>query len=273
MRRLLLAALLAAGCGPDPIYDDDIGMQAIAIEEGAFQGVFAAQNTATSLVHVPIFGDEDGGGINYLLVHRIYDSQQENYRQQTKVCGGRNFTVLEVGNSPSKQAYQMVPESTDEILEIDHDLGSYEASGHVQLWGLRNLEDPLTSPIPSNKKEARNPPLNVHVFDMDGDGKEGVTSIVSGLIDGEVYFIQRKKTAFKGITLGPDRSVGLSQNQYETIFLGDNISIWDPGEGAAEVHPDPKKSWFEEVRLPDGSDCKTVLEAVEDGTLSKKRPF
>jgi len=273
MRHFILVLFLAIGCGPEPVYDDDINVQAIPVEEGELQGVFAAQNIATSLVHVPIFGDEDGGGINYLLIHRVYDFQKKTYSQRTKVCGGHNFTVMEVANSPSTHAYQMVPESVDETLDVDHQRGIYQATGHVQLWGLRQLENPLSSPIPTTKKQARNPPLNAHVYDMDGDGKEGVTSVVTGLVDGEVYFLQRKRVTFKGVTLGPNRSLGLSQNQYETIFLGDTISIWDPGEGAAEVHPNPKKSWFEEVRLADDASCATVLQAVEDGTLSKSRPF
>ncbi len=273
MRYILPLSLLFIGCGPDPIYDDAINVEAIPIEEGELAGVFAAQNTAQSLVQIPIFGDEDGGGINYLLIKRTYNPETKLYKQSTQVCGGRNFTVMEVSNSPSSSAYQMVPESTEEVLKVDHERGIYESSGHVQLWGLRNLTEPSSSPIPETKKQARNPPLNSHVYDMDGDGKEGVTSVVSGLVSGEVYFLQRKKSSFKGVTLGPDRCLGLSQNSYETIFLGDTIAIWDPGEGNAEVHPDPQKSWFEEVRLPDDSNCTTVMEAVKSGKLSTSRPF
>ncbi|MED5464338.1 MAG: hypothetical protein VX699_06780 [Myxococcota bacterium] len=269
----VLAFVTMNSCGPEPVYDRDIGVQAVSVKPGALSGTFGIYSVASTLVSVPLLGDQDGGGVNYLLVRRTYNKDGDYYEQRSQLCGGYNFEVSGVRNGPPSEVYQLVPESEDERLEVNHERGTYSATGLLQLWGLRGLEDPHLTTLPKNATQATKSPFKEMIYDMDEDGKQGVTALVRGLVSGKVYFIQRRKISFQGVTLGEDRSVGLAEASYEMVFLGDTIRLWDPGTGGVQSHPDPKMSWFEEVRLPDDADCEALLSAVETGKLQGKRPF
>ena len=258
------------GCGSAPVYDEELGVQAVAVSEGALAGTFAVYSVTTTLIEVPILGEEDGGGVNYLLVNREYDAATGRYSQESQLCGGYNVEVAGVTSSPPLETYLLVPPSLREEVEVDHQRGTYEVTGRVQLWGVSGLEDPLSSPMPATASEAERREM---VYDMDGDGKPGVTAEVTGIFTGQVFFIQRKFTELSGVILGPDRSVGLTSSENEIVMLGDTFSFWDPGEGAASPHPDLKRSWFEERRLPESSECEAVLREVFEEGLGESRPF
>jgi len=273
VRWLVLAAVastLLRGCGPAPVYDEELGIQAVELEEGALAGTFALYSVTTNLIQVPLFGDEEGGGVNYILVNRDYDEATGKYTQETRLCGGYNFEVGGVTSGPPTETYPLVPGSFGEEVEVEHQLGTIGVTGMVQLWGVRGILDPLASPMPEDAEEAERLDM---IYDMDGDGEPGVTAQVSGLFTGRVFFIQRKLLELNGLALGPDRVVGLTTSRYEMIILGDTFSFWDPGDGSANPHPDPQKSWFEERRLPTGSACGAVLEAVFEGGLGETKPF
>ena len=267
-----LASALACS-GPPPVFDDALGIEAIPIAPGEAAGTFALKVVNTTLVKVPVLGDYAGGGTNYRLVTRTYDEAADVYRQQSILCGGFNVEVAGVTTSVPEATYRAVALSTAEIVEITAE-GAYAQRDHVQLWGLKDLPDPFTTPLPANKDEAQQAPHRDRIFDMDGDGNDGITSIVSGAVEGDVYVIQRKTVTTSGIVLGPDRMLGLSVNTNELVQLGNtNVLLDRQSEGSASAHPDPKRSWFEEVRVADDFDCDDVMGAEDAGLLSVRRPF
>ena len=278
---LLLSAVLSAafsgvclgGCAPPPVFDDDIGVEAIPIAPGEAAGTFALKTLNTTLVKTP-FGDEAGGGTNYRLVKRIYNVEEEVYEQTSTLCGGFNVAVLGVTTDLPESTYRAVPPSTAERVTID-DAGVYNQTDHLQLWGLRDLPDPFETPLPADKDEAQQEPHSDRIYDMDDDDNDGVTSIVTGAVTGEVYVVQRKTVTTSGVILGPDRAIGLAINTNELVQLGNsNPVIFDrQSEGSSGPHPDPKRSWFEEVRIDDDSDCDFVMQAEAEGILSVLAPF
>jgi hypothetical protein len=277
LRRLASALVVlvsaGAGCGPEPVFDSEIGVEAIPIERGAAAGTFALKVVNTTLVKVPVLGDFAGGGTNYRLVTRAYDADKDTYRQSSFLCGGFNFEVGGVVVSLPESTYRAVPESVAEVVTID-DAGTYDQVDHLQLWGLRDLPEPFDTPLPATKDEAAASPNKERIFDMDDDGNPGITSIVSGAVEGEVYAIQRKTVTTRGVVLGPDRAIGLAKNTNEVLQLGNNNVLLDrQSEGSSEPHPDPKRSWFEEVRVDEGADCDFVMAAEDDGLLSRFAPF
>lgn len=270
---LLALAIPAAACGPEPVYDDNIGLAAEPIDPGAAVGTFATKVLNVTLVKVPVLGDYAGGGVNYRLLRREYDAATDTYAQRSVLCGGYNFEVAGVTTSLPESSYRAVPESVDEVVTITAD-GSYTQRGHLQLWGLRDLPDPVTTALPENKEAAAEDPWPARIYDMDDDDKPGATTIVSGAVNGEVYVAQRKTVANSGVVLGPDHVVGLATNSNEVVQLGNNNALLDrQSEGSAEPHPDPKRSWFEEARVADDADCDDVMRAEDDGVLNVLPPF
>ena len=259
---------------PTPFYDDDIGMEAEPIEEGSMAGTFTLKTVNATLIHIPIMEDQMGGGTNFRLVTRTWDADSGRYLQRSQLCGGFNFEVAGVVTNSPESTYRAVPESTEEWVEIDHETGQYVSGGHLQLWALRDLDDPFNSPIPQTAEEAAIPEHADHIYDMDDDGNPGMTMFVAGMVEGEVYAIQRKTVDLEGITLGPDRSVGLADNQYTSVMIGNNNSLLDQSsDGSSEPHPDPKESWYEEIRIEDDADCDRVMELMNEGVPSRLRPF
>lgn len=279
LRPCLLACSVAVGilsCGPSaaPVYDDELGLQAVPVEVGSLAGTFAVKVVAASLVRIPIPGIDDqlGGGVNYRLVQREWDEAQGHYLQTSQLCGGYNFEVAGVNTAVPAETYRLVPESVAEKVFVDHELGTYRSTDHVQLWGI-NLPDPLTSPLPADALEAEESPHKDRIYDMDEDEQPGITLKVSGLVSGEVWAVQRKKVDLEGLVVEPGRMLGLSLNFYESVVLGDDIPLYDANMGSTERWPDPKESWFEEVRIEEGSDCEDVMGAEARGILSRIRPF
>jgi hypothetical protein len=269
----LLVLTCAAACGPEPVYDDDLGLTAEPIAAGAAAGTFALKTVNTTLVRVPVLGDYAGGGVNYRLVTRTYDEDSNSYAQSSRLCGGYNFEVAGVTTSLPQDTYQAVAPSTAERVTIADD-GTYTQTDHVQLWGLRDLPEPLTTALPATKDEAAQAPHADRIYDMDGDENPGVTAVITGAVGGEVFIIQRKTVQTAGLVQGPDHAIGLATNTNEVLQLGNTNPLLDrQSEGSAEPHPDPKRSWFEEARIADNADCDVVLGAEEAGLLSVVPPF
>ena len=272
---VVAAGLVVAGqgCGPPPVFNSDIGVEAEPIEAGEGAGTFALKTINATLVQVPVLGDFQGGGINYRLVKRTFNEDSNTYTQESRLCGGFNFEVAGVTTSLPESTYRAVAPSVTETVTISDD-GSYVGAGHIQLWGLRDLPDPYTTDLPSDKDDAQNEPHKSRIFDMDDDDNDGVTTFISGAVEGQVFIVQRKTVEIEGVVLGPDRALGLATNTNEVVQLGNtNVLLDRQSEGSAEAHPDPKLSWFEEVRVADDADCDLVMAAEDDGILSRVRPF
>lgn len=272
----VLATGLLCACAPPPapVYDATLNLQALPIEPGAFAGTFALKVVAANLIRVPVpgIGDQLGGGINTRLVTRTWHPESGTYLQESKLCSGANFEVAGVNTSVPAETYAAVPRSVEEVVTLDHERGTYAAAGHVQLWGI-DLPEPLATPLPADAEEAARPPHAERIFDMDDDGQPGITLYVSGIFNGQIWAVQRKRVDLEGLVMSPDRALGFSRNRYETVVLGDDILLYDADMGATEPWPDPKESWFEEVRIEEGSTCDHVRAAEAEGKLSRLRPF
>ena len=99
-----------------------------------------------------------------------------------------------------------------------------------------------------------------------------MTLFLGGFIEAEVYFVQRKRVELEGLIVEEDRYTGLAEAAYEQITLGSTNSLVNENI-EKEPHPNPKESWFEEIRIDDGADCDEVEAAMSDGRISRLNPF
>ncbi|MCP4499365.1 MAG: hypothetical protein GY822_05285, partial [Deltaproteobacteria bacterium] len=158
------------------------------------------------------------------------------------------------------------------VLEIDHALGTYDADDYLELWGVRDLPEPYSTPFPEDGRAAKEEPHASRIFDVENDGHLGVTMENYGVFESEVYFIQRRISGFHGLILSPDELMGfLDWNKVQITLDASNPLLNSNLEQAH--HPDPKEHWFHEVRLVDGADCDDVVAAVENEELSHLAPF
>jgi hypothetical protein len=253
----------------EPIFDEDLGVQAVAVDEGALAGTFALFTRSIAMIET-VLGPQASGNDDWLLVERTYDVNGAHYAQTTTLCGGAFLPVLEVQSIVPEPTWRLVPPS-HETLTVDHARGTVALATHVQLWGLRDLDDPIAFPWPESREAVAEPAFMDHVFDMDDDEHPGVTILATGIVQGEMYAAQRKTCTLTGITLDDGHILGRNHQLFEVVSLGASVPLLD--QGPPQRNPtDPSQSWFEEVRLaPDGT-CDDVQRLVDDGTLGE-RPF
>ncbi len=256
-----IAALgLAANACVAPVYDDRLGVAGVPVDEGALAGRFGLASTAADLAHVAILGDQVSGGMTFVLVDRAWDGTA--YAQTNTVCRVVNFEVAGLQSTISDETASTVPPFAVAV-DVDHAAGAVTTDRFAETWAVQGLG--ADDALPSAPDDPR-------FYDMDGDGKPGATMATSGLVTGELYFAQRKTLTFEGVVRGPNEAFGLLTHKKEATVIAatDDLLLT---QGEREPHPDPKESWWHEVRLADDATCDDLTAAIDDGGFSLLRPF
>lgn len=254
------------------MYDDELGLQAIATEPGSFAGAFIQKHSITTLADIPALEDPTAGGESYYLVERTHHADDDTYTQVVSLCGGRLYDTAGTASSITPERWRMMPPSTEEVVEIDHAQGTFSVTKHVELWSI-DLPEPYDTEMPADAQEAQQSPHKDRIIDLDDDGNPGLTMSLDGLASGDVYFMQRKKVDVGGLIVEEGKATGLvSFYKYEQIVLGASNDLLNR-QLPRSPSPNPKDAWFEEVRIGDTADCDDVLQAVADEVVSRVNPF
>ncbi|MBI1948790.1 MAG: hypothetical protein HYS27_24095 [Deltaproteobacteria bacterium] len=261
--RVLLVAIASSAC-VEPVYDDRLGVAGVPTDEGALAGTFGLASTAADLAEVPLLGEQVGGGMTFALVTRAWDGA--GYAQTNTICRVINYDVAGLSSAVSEDTVHTIPQ-VPVVITIDHASGAVATERFFELWAVRGLSP--DEDMPTAPDDAR---FSTYFYDMDGDGNPGATMTTSGLVSGEVYFAQRKGLAFTGVVRGPDESFGLLEHKKEATVIDATDDLLKTQTVRAQ-HPDPKQSWWHEVRLADSAGCADLTAAVDDGTFSLLRPF
>lgn len=254
--------VVASSC-VEPVYDATIGREGVATEPGSLEGTFAMESTAIDQANAPIFGKVDAGSVSYALVVRRWRSDEPDvYDEDITVCDVVNFEVAGITTVNTPATIAAIPTSSA-VLTVDHATGNFVRGTYREFWAVQGLND----------DEAFPDDVNADVFyDADDDGHPGTTVTASGLVSGDVYVAQRKTVDHHGVVQGTDNSLGLARVSKEGIVL-DATSDLLKTESPRTPHPDPKQSWWFDLRIDDGASCDEVLLAREDERLPRIRPF
>jgi len=273
---VLLLSMPLLACGPEPFYDDNIGVEGIATEPGSLAGQWAFHLRYIDVAYVPLLAREvESGGDQYFLVDRAWDAASASYSESWTFCIDDNMETAGLRmTTPDATRDSVVLLDTAPTLE--HASGEYGARDAVQLWALRDLPDLFNTPVPTpdNYQEA---PQRDWIYDADGDGNLGCTMLLNGFLEGEDYYISRKINHFRGVVATPDQIFGLqSHSSSWSVLEATVLFAVHTGEIPSDdgwQHPDPKRNWFEQIRMADDASCDDVRRARESEQLSKLRPF
>ena len=256
------SAVVVCGACAEPFYDDDIGVEGVAVDEGSLAGTFAIKGVAVDQAET-FLGKVDTGGMSFYLSTRTFNSDTKVYDETLKQCDVVNFETagLQTTNNPDAvAAIPLIPAT----LTVDHATGQVTRSTFHEYWAIEGLDD--DDALPADKDS------DVYV-DSDKDGNPGATVFTAGLVpDGEVYIAQRKTVETDGVVQSTDESFGLLRAKKEGIILGANNNLL-LNESERVPHPDPKQSWWMEIRLADDAGCDAVKDAKDDEDLPLRRPF
>ena len=270
---LLALTTLLGACGPKPIGEVSAatGLVGTPVAKGSLAGTWAQAVLFATIVPIPVLGDRNGGGRSTRLVTRVWNAKEDRYDETFLRCTNQVFDV-----EGAKTV--VLDETLAKIAPVlhtshaAHSAGTYQSDTIVDLWGVRNLPDPIETPLPTPANYTV-PPQSDQIWDEDEDGKPGVTIYMRGAISGKLYVVKRTVYSFDGTIVAPDRIAGLVTSTRAESNSVDSTVAWMKGTGASRPNPDPLESWFEMVRLEPGATCESVAAAVESGKLSTSRPF
>lgn len=265
MSRIVLAVVAVSvavdvGCA-EPFYDDDIGVEGVPVDVGALAGVFGVKGVAVDQADT-VLGKVDTGGMTFYLSRREFNAETRVYDETLEPCVVINFETAGLSTENSTDGIASIP-AISATLTVDHATGAYTRSTFFEYWAIRGLDD--DAPLPSDVDD------DVY-YDADGDDHPGITVFTSGLVNGEVYVAQRKTVTTGGVVQGEDLSFGLLQAKKEGLVLGASNDLLLT-EAARVPHPDPKESWWADVRLDDDASCDDVSAAIDDEVIPRRRPF
>jgi hypothetical protein len=129
----------------------------------------------------------------------------------------------------------------------------YRLSKHWQVEGAA-LDDLATDPLPTSSDDAS-------VIDQDADGKPGMTVRLTGLVDGELYIVQRGWTEVDGAAQSADELRGEVAFESEQIILGSDPENLKELASQATTDSTPCASFFRMKRVPDSADCALLKES------------
>ncbi len=226
-----------------------------------YQGIWGfMMNTAVRTLHVPLVNSQDTVSNNYILVKIVQKGDQLVFYEKWCSIELKNFN----DENPNWQdlAWMITPDQyTDNIPINIHRVMSVSEmrSGAVmetdRLLEIRGaiLENPETDPLPThyNLEDKR-------IIDQDRDGKPGMTNIMSGVLTGEVYNVQRWWVKYYINVVDENHLQGLLDHGSEQNIIDANPKslIYDT---ESIKHPNERHSYFRALRMPDTASCADVL--------------
>lgn len=146
----------------------------------------------------------------------------------------------------------LAPPMLDARVEYRDDALYFEQPRMTAVLGAA-LQRPLGEPLPARADDPR-------VVDADGDGKPGVTIRVTGLVDGEMYLVQRSWSAMAGRATSSLRIEGALLHDKEEVVLGATHAVL---AAFPPTRPDPARSYFILERLPQTATCAEAVLRME----------
>jgi hypothetical protein len=212
-------------------------------------GTWAQWTLTSSLTQVPVVGQATSTAGAILLLQ--VTGQGATAGVTGKVC------TLEL-TSGTTLVQTIAPKAfIDSVEYVSRTVAITATGGQTQLafpqvYEVRGakLTDVATEALPTTADDPR-------VFDQDKDGKPGVTVQIKGLLDGQIWLVQRGWQ--QGTCDLKDKTCdGLLQWGDEQKILGtDNPILKNPNP--SQVHPDATKSFFRSTRVDPGATCADIL--------------
>ncbi|MBN1945789.1 MAG: hypothetical protein JW797_08930 [Bradymonadales bacterium] len=213
-------------------------------------GTWALREVSSTLSRVPIIGDLETTTTSILQVE--IRQNQNRLSMVTQTCSLEAVNDSDTSRLLFPPAFMaaMVASERQAIVEPTESGYRFRQVRHSRLLGA-NLDDPVNDPLPTDKRDPR-------VTDNDGDGHPGVTVRIEGLVDGDVYLVQRNWNELCGDVTSPDRVEGY-------LWWGSRQSILDASnfllKRSAESIPNPdwERNRFLMCRVQPGLSCEEIV--------------
>jgi hypothetical protein len=241
----------------DQVTVDDSGpMEDVPSTGLSFVGTWAQIQHSETVTDSPLGGDTINTTIHTLHLVEVTEEADGTLKAHHSICDIQAESDFIQTETIIPAAYINALEPYSRSVDFNWSTKEFTAERVTEVKGCI-LDDPENDDLPTSDSDPR-------VIDQDGDGHPGMTIQISGLINGDLYVVERNWTLLEGTIVNDTRvegllSWGVEQNKLGTsnVLLSMDISSW--------VDPDPNKSSFEMIRANDGADCAAL--SAEFGQL------
>ena len=256
-----LASVALAGCGGGgadaaagaPAMGEDAGADAAALDAavasdadaGAIDGVWAVLTAGSRVVELPVVGQSTSVTRTWLRV--VAAAGADGVALSGEVCG----TDLDTGTT---LVQIILPDAFVSALAwaprvAAFDGATLEVGEVIELRGVA-LASPGTDALPTTESDPR-------AVDQDHDGNPGMTLRAKGIVDGEMWVVERDRTSWS-VMLAGDRLDGrYTWDAEQNILHADNPLLATPNPSAPD--PDASHSYVRGTRVAPSVDCAAIL--------------
>ncbi len=213
-------------------------------------GTWARAQITTALVHVPIVGELASQTLAVTLL-RIEQHGPELLLVE-EVCRLDTKAPTSLVKTTYPDAFVRAVSGNRRRGRLEWDGGQirYREPKQAYWRGMREGV-PIGEPLPDHPDDPR-------VSDLDSDGNPGLTVKVSGLIDGEIFLVQRSWSELDGVLLSGNRIEGRVHWDSEEQILGASRQLL-ASKPKKRPAPDQSGNFFRMRRVPNSATCGEVL--------------
>lgn len=209
---------------------------------------------------IPIVSRQDVVTYNYALARITHEAGVLTISE--KVCHLKilGFNEDDTPVEYNKYVWMEIPNAyvNSLLFQVHHVEGASSEKGStfdsdimLEIRGAK-LDDPANDPLPTMDNLEKQ-------WDQDEDGNPGMTTIMRGVVDGEVYNAQRWSAILSGEVVDIDHIKGLVETTGEATLLGaSNDALLY--EITYEMHDQLDRSYFRLQRFDDDATCEDMMD-------------
>ena len=217
------------------------------------EGTWAMLQVYPRIAQLPLVGESTQ--TSYVV--QLVDVEQDGMSlvMMDRYC----FTVIDESSSlattqiPDAFMHSLRPQPRTAILHDEGGETRFDQAPYLEVRGAL-LEYPEIDELPVDPDDPR-------VVDQDGDGFPGMTVNVNllGLIEAQIYVVQRVQYQLRGVVISTDRVEGLIDWTDEQVVLAATSSLLTAG-AESTPDPDPAKHIFVMLRAQEDWTCEWLRE-------------
>lgn len=231
----------------DAAVEADMGPSPIGVED--YVGSYAHVQIQRGLAQLPVLGAEPTTTYGVMQLRIEPGAAEGELALTTRLCEVRIERERDVVTTEIPPTFIDALPSVERVATFVGE--RFEADWHVELRAVE-LENPADDPLPTEPDDPR-------IIDLDADGQPGLTARVSGLVDGEVYLVQRAVTRLTGQVSRDGHLDGLLGWTAEESIVAADDPLLETG-APFEADADPSQSVFLSTRLDEQRDCDWIVE-------------
>ncbi|HSA23011.1 MAG TPA: hypothetical protein P5076_16260, partial [Myxococcota bacterium] len=220
----------------------------------AFRGIWGMRMEIAVMTEVPILGYQRTYSSNLFLV-KARHAAGDRLEMEEKLCDLKLINFVDSDEPFTNMGWMVIPLRYLRSLAILQRSAELPSAAPGSRWlTTRSVEvrgaviaDPVRDPLPT-RQDYDADHADARFWDQDEDGNVGMTTLMDGIMRGEIYNVQRWQATYDGELVDANHIRGLASIENEQLV----ISASKPSlvyDSQSVMHADPTRTYFRLQRL------------------------